>query len=363
MNADQSGDLPKQASSPEFAIRLAYILYASVLLGITLAMFGVFGLAVAFLTLFFWGYVFCRRFRPRALAEACLMLLLFCGCLIVLFVPVSAARDAARRVQCGNNLRQLALALHSYHDAYGRFPPAIVPDQEGRPMHSWRVLILPFLQQDPWYHQYDFIVEDYDFEEPWDGPNNRRLVSSMPLVYQCPSHARTGRRQWTSYLAVVGAQTAWPGSDSSELSDFSGGRAMTILVLEDHSQEIPWTEPRDLTFEQAASALSSQERPFVRVHRQDDFFYEHTGLRQAVFADGRVRPLFDGLSRDLVTGLLRIDESRDLSLVDWATSPARKKRLKLLNCLLLAMFVTLALLPLPWVWIKPYAPYAAGNVF
>ncbi len=213
-------------------------------------------------------------------------------------------------------------------------------------MHSWRVLLLPFIEQYPLYQQ-------YDFEEPWDGPNNRRLLSSMPFLYQCSSDARTGRREWTSYVAVVDARTAWPGADSSKFSDFSAGTAMTILVLEDQSQEIPWMEPRDLTLEQAVSALSSQERQFAGVHRQDGFFYEYSGVRQAVFADGRVRPLYDGLPRDLVTSLLKIDESPDLSLVDWSTSPARNRRLKLLNCLLLATFVTLTLLPLPWVWINP----------
>jgi hypothetical protein len=347
MTTDQAAALPEQQPPPNFQFRLVHVLYLYALLGVTLATFGPFGLGVAFVILLFWGYVYSDRSRPRALARACLMLLA-CSCLICLLLPaVSAAREAARRGQCRNHLKQLALALHNYHDVYGQFPPAFVPDQDGRPMHSWRVLILPFIEQYALYQQ-------YDFEEPWDGPNNRRLLSLMPFgFYQCPSDVRTGRSEWTSYVAVVDARAAWPGSTSTKFSDFSGGTAMAILVLEDQSQEIPWMEPRDLTLEQAVSVLSSHDPQFAGVHRHDDSFYEYRGVRQAAFADGSVRALSDGLPRDLVTGWLRIDERPDLSLVDWSTSPARNRRLKLFNCLLLATFVTLTLLPLPWVWIKP----------
>ncbi|TVS19869.1 MAG: DUF1559 domain-containing protein [Planctomycetaceae bacterium] len=244
----------------------------------------------------------------------------------------------------------LRQAVRAFYDRrrYGQFPPAFVPDQDGRPIHSWRVLILPFIEQQGLYQQ-------YEFAEPWDGPNNRRLLSQIPSLYRCPSDVRTGRgvSEWTSYVAVVDTRAAWPGPTSAKLSGFPAGAAMTILVLEDQSQEIPWMEPRDLTLEQAVSVLSSQDPQFAGVHRQDDFFYEYSSVRQAAFADGSVRPLFDGLPRDLVTSLLKIDKSPDLSLVDWSTSPARNRRLKLFNCLLLATFVTLTLLPLPWVWIKP----------
>jgi hypothetical protein len=70
------------------------------------------------------------------------------------------------------------------------------------------------------------------------------------------------------------AQAAWPGSTSAKFSDFTAGTALTVLVLEDQSQKIPWMEPRDLTLDQAVSVLSSQDPQFAGVHRQDDFFYE-----------------------------------------------------------------------------------------
>ncbi len=296
MTTDQAAMAPDQQLPAKFQFRLVHILYAYALLGVSLAVFGLFGLAVAPVVLGFWGYVYCHRSRPRALAQACLMLLV-CSCLncLVLLPAVSAAREAARRVQCRNNLRNLSLALHNYHDIYGQFPPASVPDQDGKPMHSWRVLILPFIEE-------QLLYEQYAFDEPWDGPNNRRLLSQIPYMYRCPSDIRTERHisEWTSYVAVVDGQAAWPGSTSAKFSDFTAGTAQTVLVLEDQSQEIPWMEPRDL-----------------------------------------------------VTSLLRIDEQPDQTLLDLSVSPAGTRRLKLFNCFLLALFVTLTLFPLPWVWIKP----------
>ena len=218
-------------------------------------------------------------------------------------------------------------------------------------MHSWRVLILPFIEQRPLHDQ-------YDFEQPWDGPENRRLLAQMPSVYQCPSDARSRQLpgEWTSYVAVVDPQTARPGATSTKLSDFTGGTSNTILVLEDQSQKILWMEPRDLTWDDAISALTSQDWQMGGVHRPDDFFYEYSGGRQAALVDGSVRYLFDGMRRDLVASLLRIDQSPDESFQDFV--PTVTKRLKLFNCFLLASFIILALLPLPWVWRKSDRPIA-----
>src|SRR5690242_17032670 len=95
-----------------------------------------------------------------------LFLLLCCtGVPFALILPaVQQAREAARRSQCKNNLKQIGLALHNYHETYGGLPPAFVADDQGRPMHSWRVLILPFLGEQALYNE-------YNLSEPWDGPN------------------------------------------------------------------------------------------------------------------------------------------------------------------------------------------------
>ena len=112
------------------------------------------------------------------------------------FAMLQAAQE---KEACHYNLNQIALALESYQTKYKAYPPPVVFDQQGRPMHSWRVLILPWLEQKAIYDQ-------YRFDEPWDGPNNRKLHDLIVSPYACPSHP--GRRDSTSYVTVVGADAA-----------------------------------------------------------------------------------------------------------------------------------------------------------
>src|SRR3954465_14889144 len=124
------------------------------------------------------------------------------------------SREAARRSVCVNNLKQIGLALRGYHDAYGCFPPAYLADEAGRPMPSWRVLILPWLEQKD-------IYDLYRFDEPWDGPNNRKLHDMRVSAYACPANFRTGRM--TSYVAVLGPEAAWRGAGTTRLADIQDG--------------------------------------------------------------------------------------------------------------------------------------------
>ncbi len=164
------------------------------------------------------------------------------------------SRPPPRSSQCKSNLKQIGLALHEYHSKYGCFPPAYIADAEGRPMHSWRVLILPFLDQLPLYKQ-------YRFDEPWNGPNNQRLTDKALAIYTCPSDDQTeknGRSRFTSYVAIVGPETAWPGGKSVADRDISDGFANTLLVVEVANSRIPWAEPRDLQIRQMAPTINSK---------------------------------------------------------------------------------------------------------
>src|SRR5262245_3382414 len=144
------GETPRSAAdSPAEPLRfpLVYLFYAVTLIGAGLATFGAAGLVPAFAGLMGWATGFASRRRPRALAYVALALLLsMCTCGLLL-PAVSVAREPARRMQCLNNLKQIALALHNYDATYGSLPPAYIADASGKPMHSWRVLILPFLEQ------------------------------------------------------------------------------------------------------------------------------------------------------------------------------------------------------------------------
>lgn len=145
-----------------------------------------------------------------------------------------------------NNLKQIGLALRLYHEAFGCFPPAYVADEQGRPMHSWRVLILPFLDEKA-------IYDRYRFDEPWDGPNNRKLHDLVVSAYRCPSHEETGTA--TAYLAVVGPETAWNGPDPVRREDVKDGPERTAHVVEVTAPQVHWMEPRDLRFDGMSPAI------------------------------------------------------------------------------------------------------------
>ncbi len=180
------------------------------------------------------------RITNRLLGCVVAWILFFLITVALLLPAVQTAQEAARRAQCSNNLRQIALALHLYHDQYRCFPPAYVCDKNGKPMHSWRVLILPYLENDALYKQ-------YDFSEPWDGPKNRLLAEKMSPMYCCPSadRRRDNRPPMTSYVVVTGPGTLWPGTESRRLADCRDGTANTLLVAEVADSDIHWMEPRD----------------------------------------------------------------------------------------------------------------------
>jgi len=228
-----------------------------------------------------------RRWAPGVLV----VYLLFVGCLGQLLPARSSAPEAHPRVCCTNSLKQLALALHNYHDIYGSFPPAYVADDHGRPLHSWRVLILPFMEEEALY-------KDFRLDEPWDSPHNLKLADAMPIIYRCRSDPSS---TWpcTSYVAVIGAETAWPGATAVSFSDFTDGSSNTLLLVEVENSGILWTEPRDLRVDKMAPTLNSSVGQGVSSN--------HPGGVNVALADGSVQFLSDTLTAEQLRALLTID--------------------------------------------------------
>jgi hypothetical protein len=141
------------------------------------------------------------------------------------------------------------LAVANYYDNNGSLPPAYIADESGKPMHSWRVLLLPYMEQSELY-------EAYDFSEPWDGPNNRKLFQRRPRAYAFPNAEKGG--SVTNYLAVIGPQTAWPGAEPAVHKEIYANSGSTILVVENHGSGIHWTEPRDLQFDTMNMSLRDE---------------------------------------------------------------------------------------------------------
>ena len=211
---------------------------------------------------------------------------LFCaGILAALLLPaIQAAREAARRAQCTNNLKQIAIGLQNYHDVYGTFPPAYLADANGKPMHSWRVLILPYIEQQSLYAR-------YNFDEPWDGPNNRLLATQMPMAYRCPSDPAGGVT--TNYAAITGPGTVFHGASGSSIASITDGTSNTLMIAES-TAGINWMEPRDLDVSQMSFGINGGPA---------EISSHHPGGAQAAFADGSVRFLSQAVNGQLLRSL------------------------------------------------------------
>jgi Protein of unknown function (DUF1559) len=151
--------------------------------------------------------------------------------------------NARNERRCSANLIKIGNALYRYEAKYGHFPPPYLADATGKPAHSWRVLLLEFLDLD--------LFCAYDFKEPWDGPNNSQLAARMPRVYACPNRNGPQNTNRTSYAVIVGPKSAFPGSGVVKITDIQDDP--TILVAEVDSVNIPWMEPRDLHVDQLGS--------------------------------------------------------------------------------------------------------------
>ena len=158
--------------------------------------------------------------------------------LIAMLLPaVRDGRTPARRTMCKNNLKQIAIALHNYHDSYGSLPPAYTVDANGNRLHSWRTLILPYLDHGPLYGT-------IDLTKPWDDPANAESHEINLQVYQCPSTNLTDGR--TTYLALVGEECVFPMGQSRSIDEITDGTSNTVMVVEAaEADAVHWMSPND----------------------------------------------------------------------------------------------------------------------
>jgi hypothetical protein len=174
--------------------------------------------------------------------------LVVCGGLLAwLVMAVRAAREAVRCQECCCHLRLIGCGLRNFDVTTGSLPPAYLCDQKGKPIHSWHTLLFPFLGHYGWRGC-------YMLTEPWDGPNNRRAISYTSTEFQCRS-AGDSSRLTTDYVAVVGPDTMWPGSNRVVLS--SSGNRDTILLIEMPDSDYRCLEPRFPTVDEFLAKIKS----------------------------------------------------------------------------------------------------------
>ena len=216
------------------------------------------------------------------------------------WLPAIADQRTVERLTCASHLRHIALALQAYEAANGCFPPAYVVDRYGKPLYSWRVLLLPYLgQQD--------LADRFHFNELWDSNRNREVTELTIGLYQCPAQPST-RSPTTNYMMVVGPHTISRGRESVKMAEITDGLADTIMLVEVADSEVRWAEPKDLDFDRLTFKINGGKRQGNEIssyhpHGANAAF----GAEHANLQDGLVRFLKNSTDPYLVKAMLTIN--------------------------------------------------------
>lgn len=191
-------------------------------------------------------------------------------------------------------MKLIILALHNYEYTHKSLPAHASYSPEGQPLLSWRVHILPFLEE----VQSSKLYEEFHLDEPWNSPHNRQLIARMPEVFQCLGFKREDGK--TNYLAVVGKDCAFDGSsEGMDIGNIKDGTGNTILLVEtDADRAVEWTKPNDLRADpKNPTAGLGNLRP---------------GGWISAWADGHVEFVVNGLDPNLVYALFTCAGKEDL---------------------------------------------------
>ncbi len=225
-------------------------------------------------------------------------------------------REAAARSQCANNLKQMGLALHTYHDIHRHFP-AGTADADGLPAEkrlSWLAAILPFVEQNA-------VAEQIKWKAAWDAEENSRPVSASILVFLCPAHPElvNGHTHYVG-LAGIGADAPFLPKEQSNtgffgytrriaLSDIKDGSHCTIAVMETVADNGSWAAGGLFTVRSLASdemEYIGAGAPFGMKHKSDTFFRSNPIIANTLFVDGTVRSIPATVSPEVLRALVTI---------------------------------------------------------
>ncbi|MCL2347547.1 MAG: DUF1559 domain-containing protein [Planctomycetaceae bacterium] len=187
------------------------------------------------------------------------------------------SRESAHKMQCANNMKQIMLALHTYHDAYKAFPAPYRTDKDGKPTHSWRVALLPYIEQAALYDR----MAPY-MNEPWDSENNKQFHNINIPQYQCP--AAKNAPGMTNYSVVVGKMdgekarelglrgnpvyTAFPEPNKwNSMASIADGTSNTIAIVE-RKEPVCWMDPsQEITLEDAIKLHQTEQSKVGSAHK------------------------------------------------------------------------------------------------
>ncbi len=225
--------------------------------------------------------------RPRVTFLRVLLGLAIVFILAALLIPpvTRGGGEVRRRTQCKNNLKQIALALHNYADIYDALPPAYTVDADGRPLHSWRTLILPFVEQ-------QHLFKTIDLTKPWDDPANAEALKTVPDVYRCPG--ATLPPGFTSYLGNVGTNACFHPTAPRAFSEMTDRTTETLMLIEvAHEHAVHWMAPQDAIEEMV-------------LNFGNDDKLTHPGGFNAALANGHVQFFSDHMPSEQLRALISI---------------------------------------------------------
>lgn len=203
---------------------------------------------------------------------------------------VDLSTQSVRRSESTNQLKRIAMAMHTYADAFKHFPLAAITDSEDRPLLSWRVTILPYIDQAPLYKQ-------FHLDEPWDSEHNRKLIDHMPHVYR--SFASLAPRDRTSFVVATGAGTVFEGTPGTGFGDITDGTSNTLMVFEaDDEHAAIWTKPDDYKFDPE--------------HPSAGFTSPYPDGRLLLFCDGSVHFIRQKLDDETIRRLILRSDGKPL---------------------------------------------------
>jgi RNA polymerase sigma factor (sigma-70 family) len=162
---------------------------------------------------------------------------------------IEKVREAAARTVSANNLKQIGVAMHIYHETNKRLPLHAIYSKDGKtPLLSWRVAILPYIEELALY-------KEFKLDEPWDSEHNKKLIAKMPKIYQPAVQGKPGPGQ-TYYQVFTGPDTVFDGTKQLRLADIGDGTSNTLLAIE-AKEPVIWTKPADLTLPKEKNRMPS----------------------------------------------------------------------------------------------------------
>lgn len=211
------------------------------------------------------------------------------GVLVALLLPaVQSARGAAIRAQSSNNMKQIGLGMHNYYSAYNTLPTQAKTGPDGKPLLSWRVHLLPFLEEQELYNQ-------FHLDEPWDSEHNKTLIEKMPAVFRNP--ASTAKTPKSNYVVPVGKDTLFGSPDGVKFAQVTDGLSNTIMALEvDDASAVIWTKPDDFAITDESSLAKLRPTP--------------NGGFNVLMADGSVRYISATVEPATLLNMLRKSDGK-----------------------------------------------------